>query len=187
MIRSKKILKILTILLIIFVSVCTFTGCGKKEDNNDEQAYKEPIINYFDGLKEKNLDKVLSAFPDFMGMSKNITMTEIDELYTYYEKQYGNNINISYEFGDAVALGEEELKELEDEAKSAYPEAGDIDFTAGYTVTIKVTVSGSGATEKVNEDGSEENNENNNGGNAATDTVENQMYSIQYNGKWCIL
>lgn len=182
MIKGKKLLRIMAVMSIIFVSICVFTGCGKKKQNSNEQDYREPIISYFDGIKEKNLEKVLAAFPDFMGMSKNITMTEIDDLYKYYENEYGNNIKITYEFGDAVALGEEELAELEDEAKSTYSDAGDIDFTAGYTVTVKVTVEGDGVTN--NSEGTDEENK---GEKTAKDTVDNQMYSIQYNGKWYML
>lgn len=178
MIKIKNVLKVLVILCIVFVSVFAFAGCGKKKDNENEKAYLEPLTNYFDGIKEKDLNKVLSAFPDFMGMESNITMTEIDELYAYYESQYGKNPKINYEFGGAVALGEDELSELEDEIKAAYPNAGDVDLTAGYTVKTKVTIMGDGA--EVNSEESEENN----GEKKTSDTVENDMYVIQYNGKW---
>lgn len=187
MTKSKNLLKLLAIISIVLVSVCALTGCGKKnkDNNSDEKAYLEPLKNYFDGIKEKDLNKVLSAFPDFMDMSSNITMTEIDELYNYYEGQYGKNVKINYEFGDAVALGEDELSELEDEIKSAYTDVegvNDIDLTAGYTVTIKVTISGDGV-----EQAQEQTEENSEEPKTASDTVENEMYVIQYNGHWYAL
>ncbi len=192
--NKRSLLKILSIVSIIMLSIFMLTGCGKKGDENKEasaeNAYLQPLKDYFEGIKNKDINQVLKAFPDFAKMSEKITSEDIDDLYSQYESLYGANIKIDYSFGDAVALSEDELKELEGEISSIYTDVENIDITAAYTVPVKVTISGDGIQENT------ESTENTENAEASTETTEensnsnveeDEMYAIQYNGNWYIL
>lgn len=185
--NKRNLLKILSIISIIMISVFTLTGCGKKEEKKEDvatsDAYLAPLKDYFEGIKNKNIEQLLKAFPDFSKMGEKITSEDINDLYTQYESIYGANIKIDYSFGDAVALNEEEIQELKTEISSIYPDATNVEITAAYTVPVKVTITGDGLTQPTesNENEQTENNEEN------KNVEEDEMYSIQYNGSWYLL
>lgn len=199
MLKSKNYLfKVLVVIAIIVSTIFVFSGCGKKNNNqsnsNDEQAYMQPLNDYFGGIKNKDLSMVLKAFPDFMQMSEKMTETDIDDLYKQYETIYGANVKIDYSLGDAVALGEDEIKDLEDNLLSIYPDQENVDITAAYTVPVTVTFKGDGVVSNSNEENNNdanntENNteESNTEENNTSDTNQEDMYVIQYNGNWYIM
>lgn len=199
MLKSKNYLfKVLVVIAIIVSTIFVFSGCGKKnknQSNTDDKAYLQPLTNYFEGIKNKELSRVLKAFPDFMQMSEKITDTEIDDLYKQYESMYGANIKIDYSLGDAVTLGEDEIKELEDNLTAIYPDQENLDITAAYSVPVTVTITGDGITSNSNEENTAaENNADNNTAETNTDdstdnnnTEQEDMYVIQYNGNWYIM
>ena len=194
MLKSKNYLfKVLVVIAIIVSTIFVFSGCGKKNNNqsnsNDEQAYMQPLNDYFGGIKNKDLSMVLKAFPDFMQMSEKMTETDIDDLYKQYETIYGANVKIDYSLGDAVALGEDEIKDLEDNLLSIYPDQENVDITAAYTVPVTVTFKGDGVVSNSNEENNNDanNTENNTEKNNTSDTNQEDMYVIQYNGNWYIM
>lgn len=192
MINKRNFVKILAVLLIILLSMFTLTGCGKNKEKNassEESNYQEPLKNYFEGIKNRDVNQVLKAFPDFMDMASNISSEDIDDLYSQYEALYGANIKIDYTFGDPIELSEEELSELEEEISSVYQSAENIDITAGYSVPVKVTITGDGiekSSEEKEEEAQEENNDNSLE-NANSNVEESDMYVLQYNGNWYIM
>lgn len=186
--NKRSLLKFLAIISIVMLSIFMLTGCGKKGEENKEasteNAYLQPLKDYFEGIKNKDINQVLKAFPDFAKMSEKITAEDLNDLYSQYESLFGANIKIDYSFGDAVALSEEEVKELESEIASIYTEVENIDITAAYTVPVKVTISGDGIQENTENGGeSTETTEENSNSNVEED----EMYAIQYNGNWYIL
>ena len=193
----KKIIKYILVIVLMLGMVITITGCGKKnknQSNTDDKAYLQPLTNYFEGIKNKELSRVLKAFPDFMQMSEKITDTEIDDLYKQYESMYGANIKIDYSLGDAVTLGEDEIKELEDNLTAIYPDQENLDITAAYSVPVTVTITGDGITSNSNEENTAaENNADNTAETNTDDSTDNNnteqedMYVIQYNGNWYIM
>ena len=129
-----------------------------------------------------------------MQMSEKITDTEIDDLYKQYESMYGANIKIDYSLGDAVTLGEDEIKELEDNLTAIYPDQENLDITAAYSVPVTVTITGDGITSNSNEENTAaENNADNTAETNTDDSTDNNnteqedMYVIQYNGNWYIM
>ena len=206
MIKNKRnLLKILSIITIMMLSIFMLAGCGKNDENNNEEsstAYLQPLTDYFEGIKNRDIEQVIRAFPDFAGMSENLTSGDLDDLYAQYESLYGANIKIDYTFGEAVALSEEELNELENEINAAYnnSEEQTIDITAAYTVPVTVTITGDGlqedaqnnesteettgeaATEETSTEGAESEDENSN-----SVVEESEMYAFEYNGSWYIL
>ena len=185
--NTKNLLKLLLVITIVLSSVFVLTGCGKKnKENKDEQvqAYLQPLKDYFDGIKNKDINLVLKAFPDFMNMSTKITEDDINDLYSQYESLYGANIKIEYTFGEAIALGEEELSDLENEIVATYTDLQTIDITAGYTVPVKVTVTGDGIQSTENSENADDANKNEN---SNTNTEDDEMYVLQYNGNWYIM
>ncbi len=185
MINKKSLLKIAIILSIMLLSIFTLTGCGNnkdKEASSEKSNYQEPLTNYFEGIKNRDVNQVLKAFPDFMDMTSKISSEDIDDLYSQYESLYGANIKIDYSFGDAVQLSEEDLSELKEEILSVYKNLENIEITDGYSVPVKVTVTGDGI-----EKSSEENQDNNSVENANTNVEESDMYVLQYNGNWYIM
>ena len=79
MLKSKKYLfKILVVIAIIISTIFVFTGCGKKDKSaNADKQYLQPLTDYFEGIKNKDLSRLLKAFPDFMKMSEKVTDTDI--------------------------------------------------------------------------------------------------------------
>ena len=189
--NKRRLLKCLSIISIIIVSIFMLTGCRKKYDNKEvasEQIYLQPLTYYFEGIKNKDLNQMLKAFPDFAKMAEKITADDLNDLYAQYESLYGENVKIDYSVGDAIALSEEEINEVESEISSIYTDVENIDITAGYSVPVKVTITGDGIkgteenqeeTEKTEEiEETEEDNSN---------VDEEEMYVLQYNGGWYIL
>lgn len=197
MLKNKKnLLKLCLVVLMIVSTIIVLTGCGKKDNKNNENnelAYQEPIKNYFDGIKNRNIAQVIKAFPEFMEMQNNITENDINDLYSQYEELYGKNINIDYTFGEATTIGEEEITELENQIKEVYQNANDINITSGYTVPVEVTVTGDGVKIEENTNNSDENtntetSSENNEDNISNKNVEEiNMYVLQYNGNWYIM
>ena len=185
---KKNLLKISLLILMIISIAVTFSGCMKKENeenkenNNDKLAYEQPLKDYFEGIKNKDISQVIKAFPEFMKMSENITQDDINELYSQYEQLYGANIKIDYQLGEATTIGEDELKELKEQIIELYQDAGNIELTEGYSVPVTVTITGDGqkSAENTEETSSEDNTENSN-------VEEDNMYVLQCNGNWYIM
>ena len=197
MAKNKYILKALAILSIIMVSIFVLTGCGKnneKKSEEDNKNYQEPLINYFDGIKNKNPEQVIKAFPAFMNMDSKIKSEDIDEFYAYYESLYGSDVTMDYSIGDAVKLGDDEISELEDEIKAVY-NVENIELSGAYSVTITVTFQGSGVSNSKQTEGEEtdettdtaETAENSEEVASKTDTEQDDMYVILYEGNWYLL
>ena len=56
--KMKKFLKSFLVFAVITVGIFAFTGCGKKENKQQNQeAYLEPLTNYFEGIKTKDINK----------------------------------------------------------------------------------------------------------------------------------
>ena len=187
MLKTKKnLLKIVAIFTIILITIFVFTGCkrNKKNDTSDEKAYLQPITDYLEGIKSKDLSRVAKAYPDFMKISEKITEDDINELYSQYESMYGANIKIDYSFGDAVALTEDEINDVESNIAAVTEENQNIDVTAAYYVPVTITVTGDGITnsseENNNTDGIESENDTNN-------TEQQDVIVIQYNGNWYVV
>mgnify|MGYP004533886879 CR=1 FL=1 len=187
MLKNKKsLLKICLVALMILSTIVVFTGCGKenkKNNENTELAYEEPLKDYFDGIKNRDIGSILKAFPDFMEMSNNITENDINDLYSQYEELYGSNIKIDYELGTATNISEEDIADLKEQIKEIYQDLGDVDITEGYTVPVTVTITGDGNTENTNEESSENNEDNNSNKNVE----ENNFYVLKYNGNWYLM
>ena len=64
------ILKSVTVLAVIIMSIGLLTGCemkfGNKDEKNKTEAYEEPVKNLIEGLAEANSEKFLNAFPPFI-------------------------------------------------------------------------------------------------------------------------
>lgn len=187
MLKSKKnLLKIVAIFTIILITIFGFTGCkrNKKNDTSDEKAYLQPITDYFEGIKSKDLSRLAKAYPDFMKISEKITEDDINELYSQYESMYGANIKIDYTFGDAVALTEDEINDVESNIAAIVEDEQTIDVTAAYYVPVTITVTGDGITnsseENNNTNGTESENDTNN-------TEQQDVIVIQYNGNWYVV
>lgn len=185
MLKNKKnLLKVVAIITIISMVVLGFTGCKKDNKNeSDEKVYLQPITDYFEGIKSKDLSRVIKAYPDFMNMSEKINDDDINELYSQYESMYGTNIKIDYTFGDAVGLGEDEIKNIKSNIEAIVEDGQNIDITAAYYVPVTVTVTGDGikqSSEENNADVTE--NENN-----ANNIEQENITVIQYNGNWYVI
>ena len=187
MLKSEKnLLKIVAIFTIILITRFGFTGCkrNKKNDTSDEKSYLQPITDYFEGIKSKDLSRVAKAYPDFMKISEKITEDDINELYSQYESMYGANIKIDYTFGDAVALTEDEINDVESNIAAIVEDEQTIDVTAAYYVPVTITVTGDGITnsseENNNTNGTESENDTNN-------TEQQDVIVIQYNGNWYVV
>lgn len=177
---AKKLLKSVFWLILIF-SVCIFSGCGntKQEEQKEEisrEVYESPLKNYMEGLKNRDINLVLQAFPEFM---QTFTQADLDSIYANYEAMYGSNVKMEYNLGDSVKIKEQkDLDILASQIREYYPNAGDIQVTAAYIITVELSVSGDGVDNNQSAEG--ENKEV--VSNKKTDSQD--FYVYQYNGNW---
>lgn len=179
MIKNKRIFsKVLMVFAIFVMAVVMLAGCGKKkEENKAAEAFKEPISNYFDGIKNRDVNVIYKAFPSFMEMEKNITADDVNELYRQYESLYGANIRINYEIGEATKVEEEEVKQIQEDLINVYKEKADkIEVTEGYIVPVKVTITGDGLAPAEGEEQKE-----------ASNVQESDLQVFCINGTWCMV
>ncbi len=185
---TKKFFKSMLVIFLIISGICTFSGCGSKqnkENKNQEvsrDVYEAPLRNYMEGLKTRNLDLIHQAYPEFM---RTLTQTDLDSVYSQYEAKYGSNIKMEYTLGDAVKVEEQrDLDILAAQIKELYPNAGDIKVTSAYIITVQLSVSGDNMAEQ-----SEDNAENTTGEQNTEDEVikkkdSQDFYVYEYNGNW---
>lgn len=154
---TRKILKTLVIFSIIISSIFVFSGCGKKENTNSgkeevsKDVYEAPLRNYMEGIKTRNIELVLSAYPEFM---RKMTQTDLDSIYARYEAMYGSNITMEYKLGEATRIEDEkDLGVLAAQIKEYYPEAGDITISDAYIITVELSISGDGTQTEENTEG----------------------------------
>lgn len=186
--KMKKFLKSFLVFAVITVGIFAFTGCGKKENKQQNQeAYLEPLTNYFEGIKTKDINKVLKAFPDFMEMASRITSDDINDLYTQYESIYGANIKFDYSFGDPVTLDQDQIEKLKEQFKAIYTDLENFDITEGYTIPVTVTITGDGITTNQTENNENSNTTDNSQDNSNNNVEQNDMIVIKYNDNWYIM
>ena len=178
----KKTIKFSLVVLLVISNIFIFSGCGNKKGENvgskaedAKEVYEAPLRNYMEGLKTKNIELVLSAFPDFM---QKMTQTDIDTVYAEYEAQYGSNIVMEYKLGDATRVVENhDLAVLANQIKEYYPDAGDITVTDAYIITVELSISGQGKEEQ-SEDGENKDKA------PAKKTDTQDFYVYKMNDKW---
>lgn len=175
----KKVVKLGLVFFLILTSIFMFSGCGKNKENNNQNAdaYLQPLKDYMDGIINKDPNQTLKAFPAFMNRTEDITIENINEMYTQYESLYGANIKLEYEFEEATKLEESDISALEEQIKGYYTEVTEIDITEAYIVPLKLTVSGDGI-KKEGENQTEQRASN-------TDTTD--FYVFKYNDNWYLI
>ncbi len=163
--------KVLTVILSCFL-VLGLTACGSNDSLNSgsshskssSSSYKTPIENYCQGASKQDLATFKKAFDDIVlrVYAEDIEQDFYDAVASTIE-DYGT-YTMTCEVGkityEATA---EDLQELNDYYEQEYGES--VSFTAGYSVEVKATISGS-----LDED-------------TETDSVD----VVKYNGKWYIL
>lgn len=181
---NKSILKNLLVFVVIISSIFLLTGCGKNnntENNTETDAYLQPLKDYMDGLKNKDVNVALKAFPEFMKKNEEITIENINEMYAQYESLYGANIQLDYEFGSSTKLEESEITALEEQIKGYYTDVQEIDITEAYIVPLKLTVSGDGIKDENNTTEENQTPERT----SKTDTTD--FYVYKYNEVWYLI
>ncbi|MBP3707447.1 MAG: hypothetical protein J6J36_02415 [Clostridia bacterium] len=192
---TKKIFKFILIIAVIILSTFTLSGCQKNEKKEEpeqisRETYVEPLQNYLEGLKTKNLELVLKAYPEFMHMDQKLQLTDIEAVYARYESLYGSNIVFDYNIGEPTIVEENDYGTLASRIKEAYPDAGDISIDKAFILEVELTISGDGVKNANNEEKQEESNEGNsseNGESQKTKTTDHQdFYVYRFNGNWYI-
>ncbi|MBQ3408809.1 MAG: hypothetical protein IJH12_06380 [Clostridia bacterium] len=185
----KKYLKYALVLVLIVSSMYIFSGCGNKKNENEgnngevnKEVYEEPLRNYMEGLRTKDIELILKAYPDFM---QKMTQADIDSIYSRYEAMYGSNVTMEYNLGDAVRIEDKsDLNVLASQIKEYYPEAGDIEVSDAYIITVELTVSGDGAETEAEENSEGEESKSQEGQNKKTDSQD--FYVYKYGENWYI-
>ena len=123
--KNKGLMKILTIISILLVSLVVFSGCGKEKKEKEDKSYLDPINSMMTALQNKDIDEYLKTVPA-----------------EYQEKMEENYSNyISYEEIEKEKMSDEDLKEEEEDYKSLLGDKADENktyVTDGYKVKIKV-------------------------------------------------
>ena len=165
------ILKSVTVLAVIIMSIGLLTGCemkfGNKDEKNKTEAYEEPVKNLIEGLAEANSEKFLNAFPPFISnneyMKNTFTNEYLQGVLEKAQEDYGANITMSFKVTNKEEISEENIKNKEEDIKSYYNE--EVTITKGYKLNTEITTKG---------DNEED-----------TDIGEFEVYEIE--GKWYIL
>lgn len=169
-IPKKIVVLIILIIVIGLIVVCNITlkNNKNKADNNtvselDISKYKDyevPVAYYYYGIQNKNFDVFLKAYPEFMNIKDQFTADDLNNFYTTYKDECGDNIKISYEIGEEVHYTQEQLTELVNYISANYNQ--EINITDAYVINI---------TEKYTGD---------------KQTVESKKTQIvfQFNGQW---
>ena len=175
--KNKGLMKILTIISILLLSLVVFSGCGKEKKEKEDKSYLDPINSMMTALQNKDIDEYLKTIPaeyqekmeENYSNYKSLLKTQIlDRLYSSLESSYGKIQKISYEEIEKEKMSDEDLKEEEEDYKSLLGDKADENktyVTDGYKVKIKVI-----ATTEDNGDKDEE----------------MTVYVYKVNGKWYI-
>lgn len=173
--KISKISKVIAVAMIILMSMIAFAGCGKKNEVEKDNAYLEPLETFFSGVKEKDIEKALQAFPDFMNMGSLLTSDDIDIWYKNYENEYGSNITMDYSFGEAIRYEGKELDEFKAELAAAYDNVNKDDVKDAYFVPVTITVKGDGLNPEDGEESS-----------PSTGKDQVNYYAFKYKDSWYI-
>ena len=111
-------------------------------------AWKKPIDTYVKGIREANIEILLSAFPDFITDEyKDEFLTEmgvdeesITELRDSQEDKYGENYKITYKVEKKEKIEEDDLKKVEKAINDSMNKS--INVSAGYKAKVKFLVKG---------------------------------------------
>ena len=182
----KKVLKIITVIMLIVSSILLLGGCKNKsnEDEISQDVYLKPLRAYLDGLKNRDLAQVLTAYPEFMHMDTVIKTENIDELYSQYEKLYGANIQLEYEFTKITEVEQEDRDNLAAQISKMYSDAGEIKIEKAFIVSVDLTIKGDGLPEENAADQNEENKSEEEKENSNKDSSDFYVYEL--NGNWYI-
>ena len=183
---TKKLLNFMLVLIIGITCLSVLAGCGKQNTNQDEvskEVYEQPLRSYMEGLKNRNLDQLLQAYPEFMHMENLITQANIDGVYAQYEAIYGSNIVFDYSLGEATKVYDDDLESLSAQLRELYPDAGDIKIDKAFIITIELKITGDGIKQEGSEENSaEENQDSEESKSTKTDTQD--FYVYRYNNNW---
>lgn len=137
--RTKNIAKLLITSVMLIAIVTLLTGCGnKKEEPKATETYEEPIKNMTEGIQNTNIEKYMSAFPDFIDYK--VTQSDLDEMMNVYIEKYGQDIKISYEITQKEEITGNKLSEIQDNIKTYYNH--ECSVTKGYKLNVSRTVKG---------------------------------------------
>lgn len=137
---------------VVILLVIIFSIFGK--------GYKKPIDNYFNGMIKGDVDKYLSAFPEFMDMADQIDEEDMEDMVDDLEDEYGEKLKVSYDITKKEKIKKDNLKDVQEYISERYDE--DVKVSKGYEIKVKATIKG-----KDDED---------------TDTQ--KMYVYKIDGKW---
>ena len=132
--NGKFIAVIVAIVVIILIVLKLIFGTA---------AYEKPLKNFFEGIEDKDGDKIEEAFPEFYGdkMTKLYDFDDVaDELYDRLEDEFGKNIKISYKIKDKEKIDKDDLEDIEEEIKDDYDEK--VKVSKGYELELKLKVKG---------------------------------------------
>ena len=137
---------------VVILLVILFSIFGK--------GYKKPIDNYFKGMVKGDVDKYLSAYPEFMDMGDKIDKDTMEDMVDDLEDEYGEKLKVSYDITKKEKIKKDSLEDVQKYISERYDE--DVKVSKGYEVKVKATIKG-----KDDED---------------TDTQ--KMYVYKIDGKW---
>lgn len=132
-------------------------------------SYKKPIDYMFKGLEKANSKTFIKAFPKVMkdNIEDKYDDDELNDLMETFEKEVGEKVKITYKILDKEKIDKDDLEDVQDSLEDTYDDAkkSEIKVTAGYKVTVKITVKGKDDKES----------------NSTT------IYVYKIGGKWCLL
>lgn len=146
MVKNKRLIKALTIMLVMMMSIVLLSGCEigskKDKDKNEIQDYEQPVKNMVEGLSEANSEKFLKAFPDFISdyMKTMFTDDYLSQTIEKAEEEYGSNLTMSYKVTDKKDISDSELQETQEEVKESFNK--EVKFDKGYVLTVEITTKG---------------------------------------------
>lgn len=136
---------VLAVIIVIVLLISLIFGGG----------YKTPIDNYFEGIEDANVKKILKSMPECQVEYIEDKLDEYDSFDTIseymedaikyaieeIEDQYGDDFSISYEITNKEELSDKELRSIRKRLRSTYDD-DDVKVTKGYEIELLTKIKG---------------------------------------------
>ncbi len=110
-----------------------------------KEAFAKVVEQYMKGYEEKDVNKILKTYPQFMqdALLKDSTADKIwENIESSFSESLGKDWKASYKMGEIAKISSSDISALKSDLESTYSVT--LDFTSGYWVAADMTLSGNG-------------------------------------------
>lgn len=130
--------------MLVIAGVVTALYFGGNQTAGKE-AFAKVVEQYMKGYEEKDVNKILKTYPQFMqdALLKDSTADKIwENIESSFSESLGKDWKASYKMGEIAKISSSDISALKSDLESTY--SVKLDFTSGYWVAADMTLSGNG-------------------------------------------